>query len=64
MLIDRHIVQMEYHDGATQQAFCPLECKGCRGLCLAVYMMLTRDEQEEMCRRHRAEPHEPVIGHC
>ena len=35
------------------RAFCPLECTDCTGMCLALYMMLTRDEQDEMCRRHK-----------
>ena len=35
-----------------QRAFCPLECEGCTGLCLSLYMMLNRDEQDEMCRQY------------
>lgn len=35
------------------RAFCALECDGCTGMCLPLFMMLTRDEQEEMCRRYR-----------
>lgn len=34
-------------------AFCALECTDCTGMCLALYMMLTRDEQDEMCQRYK-----------
>jgi len=30
--------------------FCPLECDGCTGMCLSLYMMLTRDEREAVLR--------------
>ncbi|WP_299722712.1 hypothetical protein [uncultured Tateyamaria sp.] len=39
-------------DTTPTRAFCPLECEECRGMCLPLYMMLTRDEQDEMCRRY------------
>lgn len=44
-------------DAPVRRPFCALECDGCTGMCLALYMMLTRDEQDEMCRRYKsAEP--------
>lgn len=43
-----------------QRPFCALECDGCTGMCLALYMMLTRDEQDEMCRLYKAEPPDRV----
>ena len=43
-------------------AFCALECDGCTGMCLSLYMMLTRDEQEEMCRQYRLAG-KPVTRH-
>ncbi|MEM8655721.1 MAG: hypothetical protein AAGF36_13340 [Pseudomonadota bacterium] len=41
-------------DTSPKRPFCALECDGCTGMCLALYMMLTRDEQDEMCRRAKA----------
>ena len=38
---------------SPSRAFCALECDGCTGMCLALYMMLTRDEQDAMCRQYR-----------
>lgn len=38
---------------AQSRAFCALECDGCTGLCFPLYMMLTRDEQDAMCRAYR-----------
>ncbi|MEO0667230.1 MAG: hypothetical protein AAFZ99_04900 [Pseudomonadota bacterium] len=38
------------------RAFCVLECAGCDGMCLPLYMMLTRDEQDAMCHQYRAGP--------
>ncbi|MBY5934596.1 MULTISPECIES: hypothetical protein [Tateyamaria] len=35
-----------------QRAFCALECKGCTGMCFALYMMLTREEQDAMSERY------------
>ncbi|WP_299693956.1 hypothetical protein [uncultured Tateyamaria sp.] len=52
MQIDRKALT----DTARQHPFCALECDGCTGMCLALYMMLTRDEQDEMCRRYKAGP--------
>ena len=40
----------------STRAFCVLECAGCDGMCLTLYMMLTRDEQAAMCPHHRAGP--------
>ena len=37
-----------------RRAVCLLDCVDCTGMCLALYMMLTRDEQDEMRRRHKA----------
>lgn len=39
---------------APKRPFCALECDGCTGLCLALYMMLNRDEQDEMRRLAKA----------
>ncbi|WP_299613052.1 hypothetical protein [uncultured Tateyamaria sp.] len=41
-------------DAASKRPFCALECDGCTGMCLALYMMLNRNEQDEMCRRYKA----------
>ena len=41
-------------DTAPERPFCALECDGCTGMCLALYMMLNRDEQDELCRRYKA----------
>lgn len=49
MQIDRHAQTRP----TMRRAFCPLECTDCRGMCLALYLMLTRDEQDEMCRRQK-----------
>ena len=38
----------------ADRPFCVLECDGCSGMCLALYMMLTRDEQDAMCRSYKA----------
>lgn len=50
MQIDREIRKA----AAQSTAFCVLECGGCTGMCLALYMMLTRDEQDAMRRRFKA----------
>jgi hypothetical protein len=44
------------------RAFCALECDGCSGMCLAFYMMLTRAEQDEICRRY-GRGAQPVTWH-
>lgn len=40
----------------STRAFCVLECAGCDGMCLPLYMMLTRDEQHAMWHKYRAGP--------
>ncbi|MEX0369364.1 MAG: hypothetical protein AB3N09_01945 [Tateyamaria sp.] len=50
MQVDRTVVT----DVPPKRPFCALECEGCTGMCLALYMMLNRDEQDEMCRRYKA----------
>ncbi|WP_299295893.1 hypothetical protein [uncultured Tateyamaria sp.] len=45
MQIDRATLAMNDTNG---QAFCPLECDGCTGICLSLYMMLTRDERDAL----------------
>jgi len=50
MQINRSILSA---DSRRTRAFCALECDGCTGMCLSLYMMLTRDEQDEMCRQYR-----------
>ena len=42
------------------RAFCALECTNCTGMCLPLYMMLTRDEQDEMCRLYKARDAVPL----
>ena len=49
MQIDRST----FKSASPSRAFCALECDGCTGMCLALYMMLTRDEQDAMCRQYR-----------
>ena len=44
------------------RAFCVLDCDGCTGMCLSLYMMLTRDEQDAMCRQYR-QGADPVTRH-
>lgn len=51
MQIERSTVTTE---SGAKRPFCVLECDGCDGMCLALYMMLTRDEQDEMCRQYKA----------
>ncbi|MEL6451658.1 MAG: hypothetical protein AAFQ19_10380 [Pseudomonadota bacterium] len=47
-------------DRAAPRAFCALACDGCTGMCLALYMMLARDEQEEMARLYKAGTPSPL----
>lgn len=49
MQIDRST----FKSARPSRAFCASECDGCTGMCLALYMMLTRDEQDAMCRQYR-----------
>lgn len=50
MQIDRTAVT----EDTPKRPFCALECDGCTGMCLALYMMLTQRERDEMCRRTKA----------
>ncbi|MEL6464657.1 MAG: hypothetical protein AAFQ58_06780 [Pseudomonadota bacterium] len=50
-----HIERKAVGETAPQRPFCALECDGCTGMCLALYMMLNRDERDEMCRRYKAD---------
>lgn len=34
--------------GRTADAFCALECVNCRGICLAVYYMLSQEERNAL----------------
>lgn len=54
MKIDRRTMNSD----RRSRAFCALGCEGCEGLCLPLYMMLTREEQDAMCRRYRVGPDE------
>ncbi|WP_299371045.1 hypothetical protein [uncultured Tateyamaria sp.] len=51
MRIDRTTLR---NDAKPGRAFCLLDCDGCTGMCLSLYMMLTRDEQDEMVRAYKA----------
>ncbi|MEL7132828.1 MAG: hypothetical protein AAGK77_10475 [Pseudomonadota bacterium] len=50
-----HIERKAVGETAPQRPFCALGCDGCTGMCLALYMMLNRDERDEMCRRYKAD---------
>lgn len=54
MQIDRRTMNSD----RRSRAFCALGCEGCEGMCLPLYMMLTREEQDAMCRRYRVGPDE------
>ncbi len=49
MQIDRTAVSRRTPD----RAFCVFACDGCAGICLPLYMMLNRDEQDALCRQFR-----------
>ncbi|QBF33865.1 hypothetical protein [Thalassococcus sp. S3] len=63
MQIDRMTLKPEQSPLASNGAYCALECKDCKGLCLAVYMMLTPDEQDALYRL-MVEPEPQPVGHC